>query len=105
MKNELFTKISRKANRIGFKFQKYSPEILIVAGVVGTVASTVMACKATTKLSGILDEAKENVDKIREYAEREDMHEQYTEEDSKKDLLIVYAQTGLKVAKLYGPLS
>ena len=41
--------------KIGFKLKKHSPEILIIAGIVGTVASTVMACKATTKLSAIMD--------------------------------------------------
>ena len=31
------------------------------------------------------------------------MKEQYSSEDAKKDLTIVYAQTGVKFAKLYGP--
>ena len=31
------------------------------------------------------------------------MADKYTEEDSKKDLAIVYAQTGLQFVKLYGP--
>ena len=55
--------LTRTFNKIGFKFKKHSPEILVVAGVIGTVASAVMACRATTKLSEIIDDTKENVEK------------------------------------------
>ena len=34
--------ISRSAHRMAFKLQKHSPEILVVAGVIGAVASAVM---------------------------------------------------------------
>ena len=106
MKNELFANIGRTASKVGFQLKKHSPEILIAVGVVGTVASAVMACKATTKLGGILDEAKEQIDTIHTYAENPDMipeDKEYTVEDSKKDLAITYAQTAWKIAKLYGP--
>jgi hypothetical protein len=43
-----FTKVTRAFHSAGFKIRKHSPEILIVAGVVGVVTSAVMACKATT---------------------------------------------------------
>lgn len=91
------------ANRQLFKLQKHSPAILMVAGVAGVVTSAVMACKATTKLSGILEESKETIEKIHEVSSDETMVEKYSEEDAKKDLTIVYAQTGLKLVKLYGP--
>ena len=105
-KAELLSNVSRTFNNLGFKFKKHSPEILIVAGVVGTVVSTVMACKATTKLGDILEEAKDTVDTIHDYVEHpEELPEgkEYTVEDSKKDLAVTYLQTGLKVAKLYAP--
>ena len=96
--------ISRKLNRVGFKLKKHSPEILVVSGVVGVVTSGIMACKATTKLSTILDETKETVEKIEEIAANPDMvSEEYTQEDAKKDKVIVYTQTSLKIAKLYAP--
>lgn len=86
------------------KLQKHSPEILVVAGVVGTVASAVMACKATTKAGDILDEAQEKIDQVHQVMNDESISdEDYTPEDSKKDLAIIYAQTGLKFVKLYGP--
>ena len=102
-KVEIMNNITRTFNKVGFSLKKHSPEILVVAGVAGTVASAVMACKATTKLSAILDESKENVEKIHNYVANEGFSEAYTEEDSKKDLVITYTQTGLKIAKIYAP--
>lgn len=112
MKTNIGNKISRTAYRVGFKLKKHSPEILITAGVVGTVASGVLACKATTKLNGILDEAKANIDQIHNAMDNELLNvkaedgtiiNEYTEEDQKKDLAIVYAQTGVELVKLYAP--
>ena len=106
MKTELISTLSRSFHKVGFKFKKHSPEILAVTGIVGIVTSAVMACKATTKVNDIVNEAKETVDKIHESVGK-GLHtsdgEEYTEEVSKKDLTIVYAQTGLKFVKLYGP--
>lgn len=104
-KSKIANTLSRSFYKIGFKFKKHSPEILVVAGVVGTVASAVMACKATLKVNEITDETKENIEKIHTSVETgvTEAGKEYTEEDSKKDLTIVYAQTGVKLAKLYGP--
>ena len=103
MKTNFIANLTRNVNRIGLQFKKHSPEILVVAGVVGTVASTVMACKATTKLSEVLEESKDQIDQIHGYVEENGFSEKYSEEDSKKDLAIVYTQSALKVAKLYAP--
>lgn len=89
--------------RTGFKIRKHSPEILIVTGIAGTVASAVMACRATTKLDDVLAESKEKIDKIHEVVEDESFADRYTQEDANKDLTIVYVQTVVKVAKLYAP--
>ena len=83
--------------------QKHSPEILAGVGVVGTVASAVMACKATLKLDDILAESKETRDKIKEVAENPRYEKEYSPEDAKKDLTVNYAQTAIKIAKLYAP--
>ena len=104
MNKSIINSLSRTFHKVGFKVKKHSPEILIVAGVAGTITSAVMACKATTKLSDILDNAKEDIDKIHEGIETgEIMGVSYPAEDGKKDLSITYIQTGLKVAKLYAP--
>ncbi len=102
-KTELMTTVSSSFNKMGFKLKKHSPEILVVAGVVGTVVSAVMACKATTKVSDILDKTKEDIDSIHDCVANKSLSEEYTPEDAKKDLAIVYVQTGVKLAKLYAP--
>lgn len=99
--NELMNNVTRTINRVGFKFKKHSPEVLIVAGTIGVVASAVMACKATTKAGKIKEEMNEEMDKIHEVAEAH--REDYTEEDLKKDTTIVYTQTAVKYVKLYAP--
>lgn len=106
MKTELVNKASRTLHKVGFKFKKHSPEILAVVGVTGTIASGVLACRATLKVNEIVDEAKETIETIHDAVENH-RHtsdgEEYTEEVAKKDLTIVYAQTGVKFVKLYGP--
>ena len=69
-KNEIIAKVTSAVNTATIKVKKHSPEILVVAGVVGTVASAVMACKATTKLSTVLEEH-EMEEKFREEPENE----------------------------------
>lgn len=102
-KSEVIKRVSGTFHKVSFHLQKHSPEILVVVGVVGTVASAVMACKATTKISEILDDSKETIDKIHECVADETLAEDYSKEDSKKDLTIIYIQTGVKLAKLYAP--
>ena len=103
-KTEFVNKITRNINIAGLKLKKHSPEILVVTGVVGVVASAVMACKATTKVNDILEETKEKVDQVHQVLDDESISEEkYSQEDSKKDLAIIYTQTGVKLAKLYGP--
>lgn len=99
--SELMTKVGRTVNKIGFSLKKHSPEILVVSGVIGAVASTVMACKATLKVNDILEEHKETMDKI--YEAPTDDPQVYSEDDKKKDTVIVYTQTAVKLVKLYGP--
>ena len=105
MKNlEIVNKITFAAHKAFFKVKKHSPEILITAGVIGTVASAVMACKATTKLSDILEDSKEQINQVHNFLEDERIPEsQYSKEDGNKDLAIIYAQTGIKLVKLYAP--
>ena len=106
MKTDIMASVSRSLYKVSFKLKKHSPEILIVTGVIGIVTSTVMACKATTKVNDIVDETKDMVDKIHDAVENKKHTsdgEEYTQEVANKDLTIVYAQTGLKFVKLYGP--
>lgn len=99
-------KMTRAIGKTKFGVKKHSPEILIVAGIAGVITSAVMACKATTKLSDITERAKKDIATIKDVAEHpEKLPEgtEYTKKDSQKDLTITYAQTGLKLVKLYAP--
>lgn len=103
-KADTIAKFSRAIHNVGFQLKKYSPEIMAIAGVVGMVTSAVMACKATTKASEIIDEAKTSVSMIHDLVADQAVPEsKYSEEDSKRDLVIVYSKAVMKFAKLYGP--
>ena len=98
------TAITRAISMASLKLKKHSPEILVVTGIIGGVTGAVMACKATTKVGDILDDAKETIGIIHDGMENGEIRgKEYTEEDGKKDLAITYVQTGFKVAKLYAP--
>lgn len=103
-KTEIMKSVNGVASKTVMKLKKHSPEILVVAGIAGTVVSAVLACKATTKVAEILDETKGTLDTIHEGMETGAINgQEYTTEDSKKDTVVVYAQTGMKLAKLYAP--
>lgn len=104
-KTEFVKAISSGVAKATMKIKKHSPEICIIVGIVGTVASAVVACKATTKVNKIIEETKTNVEKVHTATEKgvTEAGENYSEEDSKKDLTIIYIQTGVKFVKLYAP--
>lgn len=103
-KTEIMKSVNGVASKTVMKLKKHSPEILVVAGIAGTVVSAVLACKATTKVAEILDETNGTLDTIHEGMKTGAINgQEYTTENGKKDTVVVYAQTGMKLAKLYGP--
>ena len=90
-------------NKVSFQAAKHSPEILAGIGVVGVVASTVLACKATMKINDVLEDAKDQLDKVKEVANDPAYDGQYNEEDAKKDTTIIYVQKGVEIVKIYLP--
>ena len=101
MKQEIINKSTRLLSSTKYQVKKYSPEILMIAGITGTIVGTVLACKATTKVSEIMEEKNKLVEDV--HTCLNDKEIEYTEEDSKRDLTIIYAQTGVKLFKLYSP--
>lgn len=86
------------------KAQKNSPALLFGAGVVGVVATTVLACRATLQVEDILIEAQKdlaNVDEIQHNAERSDSR--YAHRDVRKDKAYIYLRTSRDLVGLYAP--
>jgi hypothetical protein len=109
--NSLIRTVSRQV----LVAKKHSPHIFFVAGVAGSITSTVLACRATLKLSSTLDDIKEDLVTVK------DMHENvhsnqmvlmeepqlkdlsYSESDWYQDTFYVYTKASLKILKLYAP--
>lgn len=92
----------RTFNQGKFLLQKNSPTILMGLGVVGVVASTVLACKATLKLDEVKYVADENIEHVHQGREKYD-EEVYSQESYQRDLAVVHVQKVVSVAKLYAP--
>lgn len=99
--------ITNVTGHVGLKIQKHSPEILLGVGVVSFVGTVVLACRATTKMSDVMDKYEEDLDnlahpeKIFEEAEKKGV--EYTEADLKKDKIIVYKDIAFDTVKTYAP--
>lgn len=101
MKGDLINTATKLFYNSKATLKKHSPEILLVAGIAGTVVTTVIACKKTLKVKDIMDQHKSTVETIKICAETKS--DEYSEDDKNKDLTITYAQTGMSLAKLYAP--
>lgn len=92
---ELFIKIKDK-------LVEKSPEILIGVGIVGSIGATVLACRATLK-------SQETIKKNKEYLDIADNNRKslpiakYSDEDYKRDRLIISANTVKEVGLNYLP--
>lgn len=88
-------------SRVGRQFligKKHSPAILFAGGVVGVVATTVTACRATLKVDQLLDRAQAEREKIENLE-----HVNYSARSRASDLRIVKIQLATDIAKLYAP--
>lgn len=90
--------IGKAVARNALLAQRSSPGLLLGAGIVGTVAGTVLACRSTLKVDTIVSEAKDKLETARTL-----QHEDYSERDRQKDISLIYVQTSVKVVKLYAP--
>ena len=109
-KKQITEAITRTYSRAKFSLIKHSPAIFMTAGIVGIVGSVVLACKATTKLEGILRETQERLDcdryfkkqGVSEFDQKDDT-KTYSKDDAKKDKAIIYTQTCAKIIRIYSP--
>ena len=99
-------KIKNLFNKAKLSVIKHGPQLMIIGGVAATVVGAIMACKETLKVNDILDEAKDNLDKIHmaedgQYENYDEQYENYDEQDAIKDKAIVFTNTAVKLVKNY----
>lgn len=101
MKSDFLNKLVDFGGKVMFSAKKNSPTILLITGIVAGVGSAVSIGIASTKLSPVVEEAKESLDAIHKCAEAPEHKDEYTEKDIKRDTTIVYARATKEVVKLY----
>lgn len=93
--------------KTAFVAKKHSPEILTGVGVVAGVAATGFAIYGTFKMDDVLEKHEANMKKIEKakwVAENDpDKDISYTEEDIKRDTIMVYSKTVMGVIGVYMP--
>lgn len=91
--------ITRFASRSALRIKKNSPQILFYAGIVGTVATTVLASRATLKAQPVVERLKTN------RAELDSFHlEKKVDPDVyNKEVIQQYTVAAVDLTKLYAP--
>jgi Family of unknown function (DUF6353) len=90
--------VVRSVSRKVLQFKKNSPHIFFVAGIVGSVGSTVLACRATLKLSETLDDIKKDLVAFEPVTE-----ENIRTKEVQRELGRIYGRGGYRIVKLYTP--
>lgn len=103
--NAMIAKAQGFLSKTSWQIQKHSPELLMIVGVIGTIAGVVSACRATVKASDVVEEHKKQIEVVHKCSEtgKTAKGEAYTSSDTKKDTTVIYVQTGIKMLKLYAP--
>lgn len=92
--------VAKNAARSLVIAKRESPHIFFGLGIVGTVVSTVLACKATLKLEEVVDGTKMDLDKVKALRVSGELS---TEREYNEALGRVYAKSMQRLVKLYGP--
>lgn len=101
MKIEVMDKFKNFLTKSKLSLKKHNSEILIAGGVTGIVVSAVLACVATTKVSKLVDVAKEKIEDVHKKNESET--ENYPKKEIGKELTRIYLTTSAKILGLYVP--
>lgn len=99
--NSLTRVVASKSHLLG----QHSPRILFVAGTVGMIGTTVLACKATLKLNDLMTDMEIERDQLvnQGTAAVADAKRDYTEKDHKRDQTVLYVKHAKEICKLYAP--
>lgn len=81
--------------------QKNSPRLMFAAGVTGMVTSTIMACKATLRLEGVVEDMESDIVDLK--AMKEPRTQLEGGPSYNRDMAYIYAKGAYQIAKLYAP--
>lgn len=95
--------VTSKTARQVLLAQKNSPKILFVAGTVGVVTATVLACRATLKMHDVLDEHEKALVDIKLRSEPELPVTREKRDAVQKEFRNLQLNTAVQIAKLYAP--
>lgn len=105
--------VTRFGAKAGAFFVKHGPTMMSVGGGAMAVGGAILACKATLHADEVLERHRDKLTRIAAAKKVSDVRveagdieygdEIYSEKMMKRDKAIVYLETGVEFAKLYGP--
>jgi len=99
--------LMRISGRTGLIVAKHSPTILLGLGTCLVIGGAVKACSATLKVGDTITRHNEKLAEIKKckelIAKGEIDAKEYTKEDERRDIAVIYVQTAVDFVKLYGP--
>lgn len=101
-KTELATKAGQILVKTKLGIKKYSPEILVAAGIGTGIVAAIVACKQTIKANDIVAEARkslQNIEDVKELAANNEV--EYTEENEQEDRKTIGMQVAVGMIKTY----
>lgn len=94
--------VTNKVGRQLLHLQKSSPKVMFVAGAVGVVGATALACRATLKVGDKLAEIEELREKAL-FLYDDGNNNEYPQSEYNKHLVALKVKTVLDITKLYAP--
>lgn len=91
---------SRLFYKASGKVRRFSPEILMVAGIAGVTTGAVLAARATLRLTNVVNAANDKIEDVKELRSEKGFE---TETDYNKALTKAYVNRAYQVTKLYTP--
>lgn len=98
--------LTRTANKVKFATKKNSPELLLGAGIVGIVATVIVACKETLAADSIIKHHQSkliDIQEAKEIAEENPDNYEYDEGLVNHDTKVLKIQTAASLVKNYAP--
>lgn len=98
------TKVGSVAVKTGMKLRRYSPEIMLVGGIVAGTAAIVTACIATKKAQPVIEEVHKDLDELQNsfVLNEEGNAESLPPKELKKETLKICRIYIWKLCKIYG---